>query len=397
MKEILIVIGGGILQQKTFEICGDLGLSTLLIDGDDDCYCRNKSNFFIKCSTKKPKEVLSEVKKFIYETIETLKVVGVYTQGCDVEYTVAYVASKLGLPSVGIKQAEACNNKFLTRQIFEKAKIPQPKFSVNKLNRLKLPVVVKPVDNCASRGITVVRSIEKLQKAIEFARNNSTNKNILVEEFINGNEYSIDTILYKGVMYNAGISDRVFEKKDKYAIQNGSVTPSSLPDGKQQEMFELMYKCAKAIGITWGAFKGDVIIDKQGKVYILEVTARLSGGFDSQYRKPLSYGYNLIKATIDMARGRPLDMRDITPKWLNYSKTFSILPKPGKLLKILGYKKVMQIPGVAAVFITKAIGDNIDYKNCADRINHIIICSDIKEELDSIENKVRKTLRFITK
>ncbi len=398
MNEILLVIGGGILQLKTFEVCEKLGLKTILVDGDKNCYCASHADFFVECSTKEPELIVKGIKKLTEFYKGLFKIVGVYTQGCDVEYTVAYVANKLKLPSIGVPQAFFCNNKIAMRTLFDKCKIPQPKFCINGIRGLKLPVIVKPSDNCASRGVTIIRNIAYLSKAIENARTYSSDRKVLVEEFIEGEEYSIDTVLYKGVMYNCGISDRVFEKKNTFAVQNGSITPSALPVDIQDEMFQLMYKCAKAIGVTWGAFKGDIIVDGQGRMYPLEVTARLSGGFDSQYRKPVSYGYNLIKATIDMAIGNPLNVGDVTPQTLRYSKTFSILPKPGRLVKILGEAKARKLEGVVEIFIVKKVGDYIKgYTNCADRICHIIICGTTKEELDRVEKNVKKTLRFITK
>ena len=98
-------------------------------------------------------------------------------------------------------------------------------------------------------------------------------------------------------------------------------------------MYEVMQKAASAIGVDKGAFKGDLILVKN-KVKIIEVTARTSGGYDSQYRKPYSFGIDMLKATIDIAVGKELDFRDIVPRWAKWSKTLSVFPKPGKIKKI---------------------------------------------------------------
>ena len=66
-----------------------------------------------------------------------------------------------------------------------------------------------------------------------------------------------------------------------------------------------MERAAFALGVDNGAFKGDLIIS-DGKPRIIEVTARTSGGFDSQYRKPYSFGIDILKATIDIAAGKDL-------------------------------------------------------------------------------------------
>jgi len=395
----LIIIGGGVLQQQTLVECGGRRLGKILVDGDPNCWCAKSpyfnNDYFIECGEfHNPSVVLSEVKKFLRKN-RHVKPVGVYTQGCDSAYAVAYVARGLGLPSIGVDVAFKTNNKIAMREAFKKAGIRQPKFMVDDLGDFPLPVVFKAVDNCASRGLTIVRDSEQIPQAIVNAHKHSYDKHILVEEFIDGEEYSVDTIVYEGKVYPAGISDRVFQTKDNYAIQTGSITPSFLPEEIQKEMYWTMQDCAEALGVKWGAFKGDLIVSN-GKVYVLEVTARLSGGFDSQFRKPYSFGIDLIKATIDLACGLPLDFEDIIPKWVKFSQTFTVFPKPGIIKEIRGYEEVKKIPGVRQVFIVKSIGDRVDYKHCADRVVHMVACRDTYEQLQETVKKAQETLQFIT-
>jgi len=390
----LLIIGGGVLQHQTLLECNNLGLGKILVDADPGCFCAKSplfnEDYFIQASTKDPKEVLSQVKKWLKKN-KKVKIVGVYTQGCDVAVTVSYVAKKLGLPSIGNDVAFKSNNKIAMRKAFEKGGIPQPKFG-----SVKLPCVVKPSDNCASRGVTIVRDVRDMDKAIVMASVNSSNREYIVEEFIDGKEYSVDTVVYKGIVYPGGISDRVFLDKNEYAVQDGSITPSFLPESKQNMMYYVMQECADALGVKWGALKGDLIVDKDGHVKVLEVCTRLSGGFDSQYRKPYSYGINLIKATIDLACGKELDFRDLIPKWVKYSQTFTVFPKPGVIKEIRGEEKLRNIPGIKQYFITKHVGELVEYKTCADRVIHIIACANTYKELQETIQKARKTIQFIT-
>ena len=155
-----------------------------------------------------------------------------------------------------------------------------------------------------------------------------------------------------------------------------------------------MQKAALAIGVDKGAFKGDLILIKN-KPKIIEVTARTSGGYDSQYRKPYSFGIDMLKATIDIAVGKELDFRDIVPRWAKWSKTFSVFPKPGKIKKISGIKMAKKIPGVKDIFILANKGDIVsDYTHSANRVNFINIVSDTFENLEVIEKMVRKTISY---
>jgi biotin carboxylase len=393
----LLIIGGGILQHETLMECNAMKLGKILVDANPNCYCAKSpalnSNFFIKADIKNKFLVLSQVKKWLKKHRD-VKIVGVYTQGCDCATTVAYVAKKLGLPNIGVDVAYRTNNKIAMRKAFDKFGIPQPKWEDN--TTLSFPVVVKPADNCASRGITIVKDSLQLEKAIKVAKNNSSNGTYIIEEFIDGKEYSVDTIVYKGVVYPAGISDRIFLPKDNYAIQDGSITPSFLPEETQKRIYWIMQDCADALGVKWGALKGDVIISLNNQICILEVTARLSGGFDSQFRKPYSYGINLIKATIDLACGKELDFADLIPKWSKFSQTFTIFPKPGIIKEIKGENELWKIPGIRQVFLTKHVGELVEYKSCADRVVHIVACADTYDELQKTIQKARETLQFIT-
>lgn len=390
----LLIIGGGVLQHETLLQCNKMGLGKILVDGDPACYCARSPAFnrdyFIHADIKDKELVLSQTKKWLKKHRD-VKIVGVYTQGCDCAVTVAYVAKRLGLPSIGDDVAYRTKNKIAMREAFKKTGIPQPNFGV-----YKFPLVVKPTDNCASRGVTIFKEPDVITGAVINAQKHSTEKSCIIEEFIDGKEYSVDTVVYKGVVYPGGISDRIFLPKDDYAIQDGSVTPSFLPAETQQRMYWIMQDCADALGVKWGALKGDLIVSEDNQIRVLEVTARLSGGFDSQFRKPYSFGINLIKATIDLACGKELDFRDLIPKWNKFSQTFTVFPKPGIIKEIQGEKELWKISGIKQVFITKKVGDKVDYKNCADRVVHIIACADTYEDLQNTIKQARKTIQFIT-
>jgi len=395
-SKYLLIIGGGLLQEQTLVECNKLGLRKIIVDGNEDCYCSkspyfNKDNFIL-ADISKPDLVLYQLKKWL--RVHRANIVGVYTQGCDFTYTVAYVAKKLGLPSIGLETAYLSHNKLAMRERFKDCNIRQP-FVYSDTHFISFPLVVKPTDNCASRGITIVNHQNKLSQAIEYAKHFSSDGKYLVEEFIDGKEYSVDTIVYKGKVYPAGISDRVFLEKNNYAIQDGSLTPSLLPAQLQERMYEVMQDCATALGVKWGALKGDLIV-RDNKVYVLEVTTRLSGGFDSQFRKPYSLGINLIKATIDLACGKELDFSDIVPKWNKCSATFSVFPQEGIIRAITGLEELQRLKGIKQVFFTKKIGERVQYKNCADRVVHIVACRNTYNELQETIQKAKETIQFIT-
>lgn len=398
----LIIIGAGILQVPAVEVAHNMGLKVYVLDQNLNAPAMENADEKDSVSTKDIEKAIEYSKKFA----ESHNVVGVYTQGCDVELTVASIAKALNLPGIDVQSAKDCNNKIEMRKRLASYNVAGPKFEfANNYDEAKVlakkigyPLVVKSTDNSASRGVHIIENENQLEDACKESQKYSFyDKRILLEELLIGEEYSVDTVVYDGIVYPAGISDREFDFSKEYAVQTGSVTPSKLPEEIQQRMYELMSEAAKAMGIDKGAFKGDLILCN-GEPKIIEITARLSGGFDSQYRKPYSFGINLIKATIDIAIGNKLDFRDLIPKWIKYSKTVCPFPNPGVITSIKGLDKLKSMKGVRNIILNVKVGDLIeDYKHCANRIGYVIISSDTYEDLKNLEKDVLETLNIETK
>ena len=398
MDKYLILIGGGMLQYPAVETAHEMGLKVCILDMyGNKAYAAAIADKCYKVSTKDVEGCVKTATEFA----KTHNIVGVYSEGGDNEPTVASIAEKLNLPNIGYETALDCNNKIRMRQRLAEHNVPGPRFAFAetteeaaiKAKEIGFPLVVKAIDSSGSRGVKIMYDFNGFEEACENAiKSSNIDKRILLEEYLEGEEYSIDTIIYQGKLYPCGLSDREFDYSKEYAVQTGSVTPSRLPEDIQKKMYMLMEQAAKAIGVDNTAFKGDLILcGNEPKV--LEITARLSGGFDSQYRKPYSFGINLIKATIDMAIGNPLDFRDIIPQWVKFSKTTSPFPKPGKVVSIKGLDKIKTIRGVRNIFGNVNVGDIIQpYTSLVSRIMQIVLCADSYEELILLEKEVMTTL-----
>ncbi len=394
----LLVISGGILQIPALVRARELGITTYLADGSDHCVAKEYADFFYVVDTKDPEANATLAKKLCTAG----KIHGVYTQGADVEYSVAYAARAAGLPGIDPQAAYNCNNKIRTRELLSAAGMNHTPFGKAKtLDELRdvvgtvgFPCYIKPTNNSASRGMTRLENSDGLEDAfVEAVGATKEVDEILVEREIPGEEYSVDTVLYKGVLYPAGVSDRAFLEKEKYAVQTGSRTPSLLPAKTQDEMYGVMRAAAEVLGVTDGAFKGDLVVDPNGVVKIIEVTARTSGGFDSQYRKPLSFGIDLIKATMDIALGLPLDPLDLVPRWVKWSSTVSVFPEPGVVQRIVGVEEAKKLPGVAHIFMLVKEGETVEpYVHSAKRTNFVICTADTYEQLLKLEAQVQNTL-----
>ena len=120
--------------------------------------------------------------------------------------TVNYVAENLGLPCNKMKYSAIQTNKYKMREAFMAAGLPCPKFVLadenfdeSQVKDFKFPIIVKPTDRSGSRNIMKLESTDGLLKAIKEACETSFEKKAIVEEYLEGNEYSMETISSNGV------------------------------------------------------------------------------------------------------------------------------------------------------------------------------------------------------
>jgi len=111
----------------------------------------------------------------------------------------AIVANRLGLPGNDITGGFAARNKYIMRSRVAKLKtVKQPRFSLYEEGAVyDYPVVVKALDNCAKRGISIAYGNEDIADAVAYARKYSSNGQALVEEYIEGGtEYSVECLVF---------------------------------------------------------------------------------------------------------------------------------------------------------------------------------------------------------
>lgn len=400
-NKAILLIGGGVLQFYSISIARAKGLEVFLADGSEKCYCKNFVDKFFCIDTKN----YIEITKLSLDLKKNFNLVAIYTQGTDVSYTVSYAAKKCNFYGLKPIIAKSIENKILMRQKLKNTKLGNVNFFIIKKDldlfriekKIKYPVYVKPADNCASRGIKKVKNFKEMKAAYIIAKESSIySKEVLVESAIEGVEYSVDTIVYNKKVINCGISDRNFIKNSLYSIQSGSTTPSSLSRKTQIKMINLMQEAAKIFNINNSAFKGDLILDNKNNVKIIELATRTSGGFDAQVRKPCSFGIDIISATMDLAINNNLDYHELIPKWIKWSRTISVFPNKGKVIKILGLEWLKKQKYIVdkKIFVKKGSMINKLYDS-GSRTNFItIIASDINQ-LNVREKAIRSNFKII--
>ena len=383
MPSTVLIVGAGLLQIPAIEIAQRLGYLVTVTDRDPNAAGFALADDHVLLDTK---DVNGHV-ALARELAACGDLAAVFTEGADVEVTVAEAARAAGLPGVDPQAARVVNDKAAFRRCCAAAGLPGPRFrEVDAVKEARaavrdigLPVIIKALDNSGSRGATKVVEPGAVDAAFEEAMRWTGSSTVLVEECLSGPEQSVETIVADGVHHRCNIVDRPFAF-DPYPIEIGHDNPTVLDAGRREEIYALVEASARAAGIDLGAAKADTMWTARGPV-VLEMTARLSGGFHCQYTSPLAFGTNDIKAALDLALGKPLDLADVTPRWERISICRSLFPLPGLIVGVDGVQRALEIPGVEHVLFRMAIGDEIpEYRTCVDRPGFVITCADTRAE-----------------
>jgi biotin carboxylase len=399
MKDAIIIVSAGLMQVPAIKAARELGLFTIATDRD------GAAPGFEFCDHKvvlDSKDVAGHV-DFASANREKFNIKGAFA-GSDVAITVAAITSELGLPGIAPEVAARSNNKALMKERWIRDGIPTPfgaeastlKEASEALARVGFPAIVKAVDNAASRGSVKIESAAELAPALESAKAASRSNTAIVEQYVLGAEQSVETIVWQGRHHHVGMADRQFGYHP-FHIETAHFDPSGLPRERQDEIYAVVDAAADSLGIDFGPAKADMILTRDGPM-ILEMPARLSGGFHSQYTTPLSSGKSPIKAVLELAVGRPLDERHLHQDRNLVAVCSGIFPPPGLIVSVRGVDEAKAIPGVREVFVTRGPGQRIEpYKDNGNRVCWVItVGSDRGEALANFE-AAKALIRFETR
>ncbi len=394
-KRRIIIIGAGFLQVPAIEIAKEMGLYTIVADYNKDAYGMKIADLPLIISTR---DVDGSVRA-ARDLSKKMKIDGVITVGTDASITVAAVANALGLPGNRFEDAYAATNKIRMRERLKKFNVPQPNFfpawsyddAIDAFNKLSHPVVIKPADNMGSRGVMKIIDKSEIKEGFSRAKSSSPSGEVIIEEYMEGAELSIDMLIYEDNIYVTGVADRVIEHPP-YFIETGHIMPSNLPSKDTNDAIEVMKKGIRALNLCTGAAKGDIKITKNGAM-VGEIAARLSGGFMSAYTYPLSTGVNLIRNAIDIALGDPPS--DLKPKWNKVAVEKAFLPGSGIVDSIIGIDEALRIDGVKKIYIKTHVGDVLmPPTNNLEKAGNVITVADSRDKAIEIANKAIDTVHF---
>jgi len=388
------VIGGGILQAPLIQEAKKLNYKIIVTDADKNCICKEFASYF---ETIDIFDIAGHIEYAKQLTNNGVLIKGVLAAGIDAPETMAKVAEMLNLPTVSSKIAHLVNNKEVFRVEMEKLGIHTPKFqsvSIDNLGDLSSivdkighPLIVKNTSSSGSRGTKIFYShdIIGVREIVCEAIDISRSGNALIESLWEGSEHTVETLFdINGKFHRCFITDRIFDKSNGFALETGLTHPSRLSEDVQEEMYTLAENISRKIGINIGAAKFDMIQTEDGP-RVIEMTVRLSGGFDCQFLVPAATGKNILKAAILTAVGEVFSDDLLKDRKHKVSYSQSLWPAPGKIIKIDGLDEAKKKKGFEYIYFRSNVGDEVmPYTDCTKRVCFIITSGD--NYLEAIEN-----------
>lgn len=297
----IVVIGGSYLQLPVVKKAKELGHQVHCFAWEEGAVCKNVADFFYPISIIEKENILEKCRE--------IGIDGILTIASDTAVvTVNYVAEHLKLISNKDKYTDITTDKYLMAEAFKKNNVPAPKFKKNikeedlDLTDLKFPLIVKPTDRSGSRGVEKVYNKEELLLAIERAQKESFTQSAIIEEYIEGQEISVETISFNGQHYILQITDKV-TTGEPFFVELEHHQPSSIPENIKFKVKEVVIKALKALHIEYGASHSEIKITPTGEIKVIEIGARMGGDFIGSDLVKLSTGYDFLKGVIEVALG----------------------------------------------------------------------------------------------
>ena len=387
----LAILGASYLQVPLIKKANEMGLETHVFAWEDGAVGKDLADCFYPISILDTEAIL--------EKCEKIGIHGITTIATDIAMpTVNYVANELNLVGNSLESTLLSTDKYEMRKALSNKNIPCPKFSFYKANNFQnsenfsFPLIVKPTDRSGSRGVTKVNSVAETNSAILKALENSIKGRVIVEEFIQGErEFSVECISYEGKTYPLVVTDKVTTGAP-YFCELEHHQPAQISDELKSRIFDLTLKSLKSLGLKYGASHTEIILDKNDKLFIVEIAGRMGGDCIGSHLVELSSGFDFLMATVDVALNQ-FELSKYDNKPLNiYSGVYYIVPKIGVVTKIIDNSKNFKDVVYCESFVKR--GDVVDaiVDGANKRSAIIVYSSKVPKPLD----EPNKVLEIIT-
>lgn len=374
----LLILGAGQMQVPIIALAKELGHTTIVADFDPQAPGFKYADITSTVSTIDKDAVLQLAK--------SERVDGILTTSDYPVRVVAYVSEKLGLPAMTQRVAQVCTNKYEQRQQFKESGVNTPFFiQCNQDSDLSVltafPYIVKPVDSSASRGVEEVHNASQLKEAVKAACEQSRTGNAIVESFIGGKEFSVETLTQGGITHIIQITEKLTRGEEQgYFVEDTHIEPARISEVEAEAIRSEVIKATRAVGVDNCPTHTEIKL-WDGKPYIIEMACRLGGDYITSNLVPLSTGISMLENLIKLSLGEIIDTEVKFHKWSCV-----------QFLNESNYYRCKDFIATSDPHIRNSevceYRDSV-IKSSLDRLGYVVLQADTKQEIEYILTKIK--------
>ena len=324
-KKTILIFGVGPLQESIIKRAKKMGLYTVGIDPCGDATCKDCVDAFEVVPGQDFEGHCAVVEKYGIDAI--------VTAATDKPLVMmARIAEKYGFPFYSVETAKWSTDKFQMKERFELGGVPHAQgrliSKAEEAEGMVFPVIVKPRDNSGSRGVKLCRSKEELEASMNEALEVSKLDTVLVEEFIEGPEYSIEGLHHDGKSEVIQFTEKK-TTEFPYNVELGHIQPANISEENKQKISEIVSKIGKALKFDNCPSHTELKINERG-IFVIETSPRLGGDYITSTLTPLSTGVNVEDELLKMSLGETINPQ---PKAVQYSGVRFFAFEEGSIIK----------------------------------------------------------------
>ncbi|MGD8530227.1 MAG: ATP-grasp domain-containing protein [Syntrophobacterales bacterium] len=374
----------------------------------------------ILCHFTNDAEVLRVLKDHLHRY--RLAVDGVACFDCEYLGSAAFLAERFGLPFPSPSAVAQSRNKFISKQVWKRAEVACPEAVVVRnradlfklLDRVGKSVILKPLtgsggelvfrcsdhNDCLQAYDTMINRLSKagenrlyLQDPLAPGDFNPI-QDVVLEEFIPGQEYSCDFFLENGRLEVIRTAKKILTAENQVGATTAAyVVPAELPAEIPAAVFvDQLYRAATALGLERALCMVDFIVS-QGKAYLLELTPR-PGGDCLPWLIQQSCGLDMIGLALDVAQGRKTST--FTKQSWKTLVGLRLFAQHEGTIKEIDEGDLGRDPRVQQVFIKRRPGHRVvlpPYDYDSRLFGHVIfrptVCTSLETECAELESKLK--------
>lgn len=390
----LLVLGNSVSSSEIIQIAKRLGAYTIAVDYLEDSEFKHLADKSYQIST-------ADIDQLAIMAREE-GVTGVLAGASEFNIDKAIsLCDRLGLPFYCTReQWDTLSNKDTFKTLCRKYDVPvvdEYPYEEGMEKHLKFPVIIKPVDGCAGRGISVCKDEVEFKQGVRTALDHSASKQLIVERYMTGDEVVIYYTLQDGYISLSAMCDRYTLKQPGVApLPTVYMYPSKYLSDFQKYDDPNVRRMFEGLGMKNGFLFIQAFVE-DGRVRIYEMGYRIAG---AQGHKPIVAvnGINPLEMLVRYALGGKMDGWDLrtqdNPNFGTYACKLTPILKYGTITRIEGLNQISALPGVTDIIPINQVGDTIGTAGTLSQLlSRIYFVADTKEDLAAKIDYIQNTLK----